>query len=437
MRLRDAEEYNLVKIKIETDIQDHLNTLKARLQKQERAFQQENASLTDDHNRLTEQFRELQKKFRHFRLTDARRYRDVWEMNDEEAKALVRKVLQADRIIHEQQLGMPWAPPDIAALRTPGAGDVATAALAADGPLGPLLAAKGSGTDDGGIGDDEPVGELRREGGGGDVRGAVGLAARVQVAHGGGRTQKRALELLSSEAGFLVEEKLQRLLAPLQRDEQSLMKLDAIFKALGVESVHDIDRLTSYFVVPGKQPSTQQQWPPRDQEDGEHGDAEAGGADPADGIEDVPTLIHPNDVVKAIRRFMEDQMHEKETGKNQADGSKQEAGAAAKDGLFRRVTHSLRLMCFADGEHFVDDEGGSEYARESTSEGSQLRREYWEQLANVLDDKKYRTWTAVFAAMDKYHTQLAERWKLTQEIKSYSQQNEELKSLLRQYMAAK
>ena len=43
-------------------------------------------------------------------------------------------------------------------------------------------------------------------------------------------TTKRILEVLCDEGGFLVEEKLRKLLQPLQSGERSLIKLDAIFK---------------------------------------------------------------------------------------------------------------------------------------------------------------------------------------------------------------
>lgn len=118
LRVNDSEEYNLVKIKLETDVQvleqqlqqmrvtyllnqekleynyqvlkkreeengtilggqkrkinrlaDHLNMLKFKSAKQEKSFQQENASLNDDFKHLTEQFKELQKKFRHFQVS--------------------------------------------------------------------------------------------------------------------------------------------------------------------------------------------------------------------------------------------------------------------------------------------------------------------------------------------------------------------------------
>ena len=41
---------------------------------------------------------------------------------------------------------------------------------------------------------------------------------------------KTILEVLCDEGGFLVEEKLNKLLQPLENDERSLIKLDAIFK---------------------------------------------------------------------------------------------------------------------------------------------------------------------------------------------------------------
>jgi dynein regulatory complex protein 1 len=58
-------------------------------------------------------------------------------------------------------------------------------------------------------------------------------------------------------------------------------------------------------------------------------------------------------------------------------------------------------------------------------------------MANVIDDKSHRTWLAVYAGMEKYHSLLTQRWQVSQKIASIQQQNEELKSLLRQYMSAR
>ena len=71
---------------------------------------------------------------------------------------------------------------------------------------------------------------------------------------------------MNSLQGFLVESKLLKLLAPLEKDDQSLMKLDAIFAALHVENEDDIYRLATYFSIqnpastaaPGEQPVSAQ-----------------------------------------------------------------------------------------------------------------------------------------------------------------------------------
>ncbi|KAJ1158323.1 hypothetical protein NDU88_011014 [Pleurodeles waltl] len=50
---------------------------------------------------------------RHFGSLEPHKFRDIWLMNEEEMKGLVRKALELDQIIYEQQLGLPWAPPDL------------------------------------------------------------------------------------------------------------------------------------------------------------------------------------------------------------------------------------------------------------------------------------------------------------------------------------
>ena len=50
------------------------------------------------YRRITNQYKELQKKFRHFQLADARKFRDVWDMNEERLYELINRVLMADKV---------------------------------------------------------------------------------------------------------------------------------------------------------------------------------------------------------------------------------------------------------------------------------------------------------------------------------------------------
>lgn len=64
----------------------------------------------------------LQAKFLHFEKIDVGRLKDMWGLQQEEATALVHQLLAADRIIHEQQLGLGWqvGSPQGTSYHTPG-----------------------------------------------------------------------------------------------------------------------------------------------------------------------------------------------------------------------------------------------------------------------------------------------------------------------------
>lgn len=165
----------------------------------------------------------MQAKFQHFEESDTRRYRDVWQMNEEIVTGLMRKVLQADKIIHEQQLGLHWFPPS-EQLFVAGRGD--------GGSTHPASSAD-----------------------------SAAVSSRGSVDNDG---VQRMLGLLCDEAGFLVEQKVLKLLEPLPVEEQNLLKIDSILKVLGVQGAADLQKLLSFFVA----------------------DAESG------------ELIHPNDAMK-------------------------------------------------------------------------------------------------------------------------------------------
>ncbi len=60
-----------------------------------------------------------QAKFRHFDRIDAAKFAELWALQQEEATALTKQLLQADRVIHEQQLGWSWVPPDDSIFTSP------------------------------------------------------------------------------------------------------------------------------------------------------------------------------------------------------------------------------------------------------------------------------------------------------------------------------
>ena len=81
---------------------DILRTVKEKFDKQSRDFQKENIKLTEDYKKFTKQFKELQNKFKRFEKSDENRFNEIWTMNEHEVRALINKIIQADRVIHMQ-----------------------------------------------------------------------------------------------------------------------------------------------------------------------------------------------------------------------------------------------------------------------------------------------------------------------------------------------
>ena len=79
-------------------LQDQLSTLRKKLVKEDKQSRDTNAQLTEDYRRITEQFQDLQKKFRHFHQIDMERYDQVWQMREDECVEVASRGLAADKV---------------------------------------------------------------------------------------------------------------------------------------------------------------------------------------------------------------------------------------------------------------------------------------------------------------------------------------------------
>ncbi|EGV95847.1 UPF0407 protein C2orf39-like [Cricetulus griseus] len=274
-RVWDCEEYNTIKIKLERDIQileqqlqqmkatyqlnqekleynfqvlkkrdeestviksqqkrklnrlhDILNNLRTKYAKQIKQFQEENQTLTSDFKRLVGQFKELQKAMRHFAIIDAEKFREIWLMNEEEAKVLVQRAFDVDKVISSQHLGLPWKMPDFWFLKNVGPISMQQQKSATQILEELLLQTEEDETEE--TSEDESYMDLPKQ-----------VSAK---------TTKKILMLLCDESGFLIESKLLSLLLPLEKNECYLLRLDAIFSALGIESEDDLYKLVNFFL---------------------------------------------------------------------------------------------------------------------------------------------------------------------------------------------
>ncbi|XP_003908425.2 dynein regulatory complex protein 1 isoform X1 [Papio anubis] len=446
-RIWDCEEYNTIKIKLEQDVQileqqlqqrkaiyqlnqekleynlqvlkkrdeestviksqqkrkinrlhDILNNLRSKYAKQIKQFQEENQSLTLDYKRLVLQFKELQKAMRHFALIDDEKFREIWLMNEEEAKDLIARAFDVDRIIHTHHLGLPWTAPDFWFLKNVGPISQQPQKSATQIVEEMLMHTE-----------EEEAEEAASE-----PESYLDLPKQISE-----KTTKKILMLLCDESGFLIESKLLSLLLPLEQNECYLLRLDAIFSALGIESEDDLYKLVNFFLkyrahrlssslqikscsqasmekASMEETSMGSELELAEQTEMEGAKEESlveGEKEEEEETPPSPWDIHPNDVLKILEAFVM--------------GLKKPRDSRAPP----RVQKNMR----------------------NNSKDS----EYWQALATVIPSSKQNLWDALYTALEKYHIVLTQRAKLLLENSSLEQQNTELQALLQQYLNSK
>ncbi|XP_069742591.1 dynein regulatory complex protein 1 isoform X2 [Narcine bancroftii] len=400
-------------------LHDVLNRLLAKLAKQEKMYREENQALTDQYKRNVELYKDLQKKMRHFASVDAKKFEGIWLMNEEEAKDLVRKVLDADRIIHQQQLGLNWTMPELYFMKN----------------VGPIVSCTGEKKSAVQMVEEVILGGKQpwdlQEGEGKEEKSLMQNSIFQNICYSasedkamtlcGGRpgelslkTVKTLLEVLCDETGFLIESKLIKIIDSLKRDERSLIQLDAIFAALGIENEDDIIKLTEFFIKNcemsknelDKEIDVLLQY--LDEEVLEKRKAEEDGLEVKVCINEDEAqkdkacaellsqqrfhLVHPNDILRILRLFLED--HQQARGKTKAKTS------TVKE-------------------------------RDNSEDGA-----YWNAMTKVIPESRLRVWNYLEDALTKYFQILVKRTNLNSEKCSLAQQNAEFRLLLQQYICS-
>ncbi|KAE9217491.1 Dynein regulatory complex protein 1 [Phytophthora fragariae] len=453
LRVRDAEDYNELKIKLETNIQtleqqleemratyqlntekleynyrvlterdmensatlsqqkrklarlkDALATLIAKYNQTDARDRHQNEELTEEYRRLTKQYRDLQRKYAHFEASDSNKFDEVWQMHEENAIHKIEKLLDADRIIHEQQLGLTWRPPAQSIRNwshSAKAGDAAS--LQKQLENGDESSPDSTESEKGGSRRDDNGGNADQD----DFDDESVEAYTPPVKKISGAKLKYMLKMLASEAGFLVNGSVQQALENLPDDEAQLVKADMIMRALGIDNEEDMEKLMGYFfedprqeVPVGGDNNRESNSPGKDGKDG---------AKTSWGL-----VVGPEDVIRVIKRFVE-------------ETNEQKRAAPAARILHRSVS----------GE----TEGGKKTTKGSSSaalkaKARKVEKEYWANIVKVFPAQKIRVMATLEKGLTHYNTALLRRKELIDEVTGMKAQNAELKNLLKQYLAA-
>ncbi|XP_007565500.1 dynein regulatory complex protein 1 [Poecilia formosa] len=242
----------------------------------QKKFAKQSIALTD-YSHYTQKHERIKNQVKHFAITDAKRFEEVWLMIEEEVKHLAQRALAIDSVISQQLYGSPEQQPDLNQLllsspfrpwktRTE---IVQTQFPPVESPAEShteILDTTESTEEELAFIDSSPEGEKLDE-----------------------ETQEELRELLCDETDFLIEAKILKLLAPLVTQEQTGVKLGSILYTLGIDE-RDLPKLMDFLVSY------------TDQQNEQTGDSHS-----ASVTSTSLDLIHPNHVLRALKSFLEQQ----------------------------------------------------------------------------------------------------------------------------------
>lgn len=246
-------------------LKDQLNQLMVKHTEVETADAKLNNELTEDYRSLTQKYKDLQSKFRHFEIADTGKYEEVWSMHEDVVNGLLDQLLKADKIISEQQLGWIWKQPDPTAMQ---------ALLSKFGHFGMANIADAS------LGQADKLSNAKKI-----------PSARVRA----------VLKMLSNEAGFLVNADVQESLNSLPDDEADITRAEAMLRALGVKNEDKLKVLISYFFNDTNPSATEDM-----EEEEENDESELLLFNAPEDVIELKDMIKAENVIAAVKAYMED-----------------------------------------------------------------------------------------------------------------------------------
>ncbi|KAL0587613.1 hypothetical protein ABG067_002909 [Albugo candida] len=418
LRVRDAEEYNGLKIKLETNMQtleqqledmraayqlntekleynyrvlterdmensatlsqlkrkltrfkETLSLLRTKYNQSETRDRQQNQVLTEEFRRTTKQYRDLQKKYAHFVAIEDTRLKEVWDMHRQVITAKLDKMLKASQVIHEQQLGLTYNPPSrpincalsINIKSTTTNGDVNQGLEPANNTsqLPENLASESASSD-------------QKE-----MHLGNGLAkelSHTKVAY--------LYKLIASEIGFLLSPSLNQSLESLPKEEADLIRAEHILKLLGLDSKKDVEKLMgTVFNDPYSEKKAEATQP----EGFDH--------------ENWDFKLPENDIFKVIKQLAEKTFTPKNVRLIESENPEVSSGSNAAHLELQTTT-----------KHF------------------------WEQTSKVVPPLTIRVFKKFENVLTTYNQHTNQRRELHHQINKLSQENLRLKNLLRQKM---
>jgi len=410
--LKEREKENITTVdhlkRREKKLKESVGNIKEKFNKLDAKFKEDHKVLHDEYHRVTKQYKELQRKFKHFQQTDTVKYDEICDMNRREAVALLDNIMKCDQIICTQLLGIEWRPyrwqipltltkelhetlnnqfhtanatdflqfqSDRTSVADAEIDDVLSADTAADDKALHVEtdAADEDAPTSAGLDDDEDVdaAESKEDGStatANDDTDTGALSAKMASARFSTEEIMLVMKLLIAEAPFLIAGAIKDSLHYIPAEQQLLYQCDSILKSLGIEDIEDLEELVALFIADGQ------------------------------------LSVQPFQTIAIVKKFVSDRDHTKTADIHATNFS---------------VKHALTSA-----------------SREKQERRKRKDQEYWKTLQGVFPKNNKKIWGLLEKYLVKYNKVLEQRKREAVKIATLQNENSELRQLLQQYLSS-
>uniref|UniRef100_A0A336LPQ8 CSON010850 protein n=1 Tax=Culicoides sonorensis TaxID=179676 RepID=A0A336LPQ8_CULSO len=402
---------------------DTIANLRKKIRDKTAASNHEIEKLTSEVVKLHAGILDLEKKASLFTETNDKKYQNVWQMNYEECLSQLDKVLQIDKTLTEQQLGMEWQEPEMDLYRLEDLPSYKNAIKTIKEEM------------------ENPT----------ETKTITVVTRRESLTND--HTQKllkQILKKITDKTDFLVEEKVFELLKPYTEEEKTLVCLDNVFNALGIQKVDDINSLKNYFLPY----VVCQECANQEEECRETSSRLSSLIEEEEEDASTSTASHEQklQIVKYDpdgQRFDDTTTHfDSETGDDQCDPKIQKIKQCIYNGhtilidstdVLEVLKEFVQVHISASDELKTTTTTIEDKSPQVKSTVSRLLspndvQQFWKRFDNVFSPEKEKVWQSLEYGLSQYLKVLKEREELDNECEFLRNQNAELKHLMQKFV---
>ena len=373
-----------------------------------------NTDYTKDYKFFTNEFIKLQKRFERFEKADDKRIKEIWSMNDQEARNLVEKIMHADKVIHLQQLSIKWEPPR----------DQFFAFLSESNAVAGDSSYKGadSATQGNSLMNQNTSIMDSQGGNNAQAQSKSELVDDQSVATKNENTtrekyerMKQVFRFLIEQAPYLIDDKAIERCMGVDAKEQLKIKIDSVRKSLGIEDMTDVELLVDVLYKFQEQHEKRLEEERKRMEEEENEEMQDGGNPEANPNSLADPKKTSNEATLNGAAEGQASREEEEIDENLLRLDSELLTPALKDFHQAREDRDLRTEIMnAKDKKSKKDSKSTDKARDASRE-KKKERVYWASMTKILTDQKLSVWKALDNSLGEYYQLLVDRQNLIEE----------------------